>query len=220
MLKFRWDACHAHRELRWGSKGTSGTGRVQVWWELMQGTKSGSRKNQLMRGMPALTWSGSLVHHCWLSLDLHHRSIFSPSEMCEFCSVIVGKCVLPSRVFWRLLWQMTVFPKHTDPGQFIWARKVLPAEHTAVNIIRPWLKDNWSNLDFDCEFCVSHCVVVVMISNYFLFCFQTGLHLHASLTACCCLSGRTCSRLRPEEIQGMAPAGCSSWRALPAHGML
>lgn len=113
--------------------------------------KSGSR----MRRMPGLTW----LHHCWVSLDLHHRSVFCYSEMCEFSPRFVGKSVLPSRVFWRHLWQMTVFSKHTDPGQFIWggAEKVLPAEHSAVNIIRPWLKDNWSNLDFYCEFCEPLC---------------------------------------------------------------
>lgn len=218
MLKFRRDACCAHRELRWGSKGAIGTWRVQVWWELMQSTKS--RKNQLMRGVPGLTWSGSLVHHYWVSLDLHHRSIFSSSEMCEFCSLFVGKCVLPSRMFWRLLWQMTVFPKHTDPGQFIWARKVLPAEHAAVNIIRPWLKDNWSNLDFDCEFCVSHCVVVVMISNYFYSIFKLGcisvLHwLHAAASQAEPAQGWGQRKPREWPVLGV-PAG----RALPAHGML
>lgn len=157
MLEFSW-------MLSWAQGAQVGLEEFWFGGNLCRALKGGSRKGQLM---------GS----AWISLGLQHPSTFCCSEMCEFCSVFVGKRVQnTSRLFWGHLWQMTAFPKHTNPGQFIWAGagKVLPAEHTAVNIIRPWLKDNWSHLDFDCEFCVSHCVVVVMISNYFYSVFKPG----------------------------------------------
>lgn len=118
--------------LFWSQVGQQGnkwnTWRVLVFWEFMESTG-----DQLMRGMPGLTWLCIPCASLLSQSGSAHWSVCCGSEMCEFSPVFVGKCVLPFRVLWRHLWQITAAPKHTDPGQFFWAGawEVLPAEHTA-----------------------------------------------------------------------------------------
>lgn len=75
-----------------GSSG--GTGGAVVHWEFLQGTERWQQEESAAEGN---AWVILALHHLYITAELVWvRSIFCHSEMCEFCSVFVGKCLCAS----------------------------------------------------------------------------------------------------------------------------
>lgn len=116
---------------------------------------------QLVRRDAWINLTGSFVPQ-WVDVDLNP---FSVTPECESSFLYLYFCWF----FLRHLWQIILFPEHTEHCQFSRAatRKVRPAEHAVEDISRCWLKYSLSSAFRYKIFAVNSiwAVVVIMLSG-------------------------------------------------------